>query len=192
MILVHLVQRHTATHEQIQILYTRGRAGYSTSTTYSSLPLGVRMPRRNQRILNLRYVLHVHSEQFIALLESCSEIEPDTCHTHALLTHTWGVRRVRTPSSAGPTPSRVWVSIFSKLPSFRLTKGAGLSGDDAPASGSSAAAVRCTTPKRSVSRGDRRRRQAFAVLCELVSLLAFAHDRAPGWFAASEEGRHWS
>ena len=44
------------------------------------------------------------------------------CGTH-VLTHTCGVSRVRMPSSAGPTPSRVCVSIFSKLPSFRLTNG---------------------------------------------------------------------
>lgn len=43
--------------------------------------------------------------------------------SHHTLTHTCGVSRVRMPSSAGPTPSRVCVSIFSKLPSFRLTNG---------------------------------------------------------------------
>lgn len=49
--------------------------------------------------------------------------------TDLLLTHTCGVRRVRTPSSAGPMPSRVCVSIFSKLPSFRQLNGGGVTCD---------------------------------------------------------------
>ena len=139
------------------------------------------------------YILHGALRTIHNSARSCSEIEDDTCHNHALLTHTFGVRRVRTPSSAGPTPSLVWVSIFSKLPSFRLMNGAGLSEDDAPASGSSdagATSVRCIS-SRKVSRVDRRH-DAFAALYQLVSLLAFTHDRDPGLFAVSEEGRIWS
>lgn len=123
---------------------------------------------------------------------SCSEIEADVHQRNDLLTHTCGVRRVRTPSSAGLTPSLVWVSIFSKLPSFRLTNGAGLSEDDFLASGSSdagATSVRCI-PRRDVSRDNRR--HVLAMLCEVVSPLDFTRDRDPGWFTASEEGGVWS
>lgn len=84
------------------------------------------------------------------------------------------------------------MSIFSKLPSFRLTNGAGLPEDDALASGSSdpgATSVRWI-PRRDVSRDNRR--HVLAMLCERVSLLDVTRDRDPGWCAASEEGRLWS
>lgn len=82
------------------------------------------------------------------------------------LTHTCGVSKVRIPSSAGPTPSRVCVSIFSKLPSFRLTNGLGTALADALRAASAAACssntavgiVSCCVPIRKTAASPLRRR----------------------------------
>lgn len=72
------------------------------------------------------------------------------------------------PSSAGPASSLVWVSIFSKLPSFRLPKGAASLPTNSTGTTSLCALIR-NVP-------EYLRRQASLASREIPVLLHFSHD----------------